>query len=122
MLTGAVVVKFGALSRHLPGGAEENREELQNTNLPFWNSGLFSCRVRNTSYSTAQGIFKILCNAGCGIEHTVSSQYCICIDVQLARLHRLGSAVTSTLLWPARATTKISLAAPLHPLAVSVGW
>ena len=29
---------------------------------------------------------------------------------------------SSRLLWPARATTKISLAAPRHPLAVPVGW
>ena len=26
------------------------------------------------------------------------------------------------MLWPARATTKISLAAPRHPLADPVGW
>ena len=35
---------------------------------------------------------------------------------------RHHSASTKSLLWPARATTRISHAAPRHPLAVPVGW
>ena len=35
---------------------------------------------------------------------------------------RHHSASTKSLLWPARATTKISRAAPRNPLVVPVGW
>jgi hypothetical protein len=94
MLTGAVVVQFGALSRHLPGSAEENREELQNTSLTVWNPGLSNRRVRSTSYSIAQGVRK--CSAVQIVIKNTQCQYCICVNVQLVRLHRLGSAVTST--------------------------
>jgi len=34
----------------------------------------------------------------------------------------ISTPAATNLLWPARATTKISLAAPRHPLADPVGW
>jgi len=40
---------------------EALRETVKNfraPNLPVWNLGLFNCRFRSTSYSTAQGVLK----------------------------------------------------------------
>jgi len=51
-----------------------------------------------------------LCIGGYYITHTHIYIYIYCLSV--------GRGV----LWPARATTKISLAAPRHPLADPIGW
>jgi hypothetical protein len=62
------MVEFEALTWHLPGSAEEYREEHQSSGLK---SGVFQLSVQKYQLPHREGSPKMLCGADCGKEQTV---------------------------------------------------